>query len=59
MNKVKIMIIDKCYEPKDLYRYDIEFENGESMGSCFCYDTFEEAYDACEKMLILELGSIG
>ena len=48
MKKVKEMLIDKCYKPKELYRYNIEFEDGSSIGSCFCYETFEDALFDCE-----------
>lgn len=54
--KVKLFTIDKCYKPKELYRYNIEFEDGSSHGSCFCQEAFEEAYESCAWALCLELG---
>lgn len=26
------------------YRFNVEFEDGSSHGSCFCYDSFDEAF---------------
>jgi hypothetical protein len=48
MKQIKKVVIDKCYEPRELYRYNIEFEDKTSAGSCFCYGTFKEAYLAIE-----------
>ena len=50
MKIIKLFTIDKCYKPKELYRYNIEFEDGASIGSCFCYDSFREAYQESKKI---------
>ena len=35
----------------ELYRFHVEFADGSSLGSCFCYETYEEAVKACDNAL--------
>lgn len=39
---VKKIKIDKTSDGM-LYRYNVEFDDGSTHGSCFCYDSLEEA----------------
>jgi len=55
MKKVKELKIDKCYKPKELYRYNAKFEDNSSIGSCFCYETFEDAFLDCEFYLSIHM----
>lgn len=47
MKKVKTIIIDKKdHKRKDLYRFNIEFDDGGSVGSCFCYKSLHDAIES-------------
>jgi len=41
---LKLEIDSNTDEKPYLYRYHIEYE-GQTHGSCFCYDTFDEAIE--------------
>lgn len=53
MNRVIGLKIDRCiHKDQELYRFHIEFEEGSYHGSCFCHDSFEEAYEMKEDVII-------
>ena len=42
--------IDSVNSP-ELYRFHVEFADGTTCGSCYCYESYEEAVKACEQIL--------
>jgi hypothetical protein len=45
----------KIEEVDNLYRYDIDYDNNENIGSAYCFQSFTEAlYDALKWIKIYE-----
>lgn len=53
MNRVIGLQIDRdVRDDKEFYRFHIDYEDGGSHGSCFCYESFEEAYERVEEVIV-------
>lgn len=42
--------IEVAHSPS-LYRFHVEFSDGSTVGSCYCYKSYKEAVKACEQTL--------